>query len=249
MKLHSILLSVFALTFILSSCNPDDPEPVDLPKFPITINIDHVFGDNDLVINGNFDTTANGDSFQLTKLIYHINTFTFYNAAGTAILEDPSYFMVDLENPESFKFELSEIPEEADSVSFYIGVADSAVNANGELATLFTDPMFWGMINGYINVKLEGNSPNVDNGAVVLHVGGYLGATKNYKKIGLSLSSSRPKSVLGSNTVNLQWDLANYFHGPNLIDLSVTNLIHNPVGDAQLIAENWHDIMSFTGSN
>jgi len=244
------LTGAFLLTLVLfiTSCNPDDPEPMPPPEYPMQITVDHLFNGNPLLLNGDYDTTVNGDSFQLTKLIYHINNFTFYKN-GSPIFEDDGYFMVDLENPESLTFELGLMDGRADSMSFYLGIADSTTNAEGLLNAMFTDPMYWGMINGYINFKLEGNSPVVDNGAVVLHVGGYTGNTKNFQKIGLDLSASEPASELGGNNVNLQMELANYFTGPNLIDLSVTNLVHSPTGDAVLIAENWADLFSFTGSN
>ena len=229
--------------FWMSSCTTEDPEPQDLPQYSIQVNLSHSWNGQELELNGPYYLTEDQDSFQLTKLIYHINNFTFYDASGAVIQNKGDYFMVDVEDGMSESFDFGQIDGDVDSISFTLGVADSTVNADGELNTKFTDPMYWGMINGYINFKLEGVSPSVSNNAVVLHVGGYLDPYKNSKDFGFRFSSP-VKNELGRNEIDLELDLSKYFSSPNIIDLDSTHMIHSPNEASRLIVENWADMIT-----
>lgn len=245
MKRSKIFLALLLplLGIGLSACNTEEPKPQDLPQYGIIVNIGHSWAEQDLEINGPYYITEDGDSFQLTKLIYHVNNFKFYNSNGDVLQDKGDYFMVDLEDGMDHTFSFGTVEGDIDSVSFTIGVSDSAVNANGDLATLFTDPMYWGMINGYINFKLEGVSPSVGNNAVVLHVGGYLEPYMNSKDIGFTFNTP-VKTDLGSNEIDMELDLSKYFYGPNTIHLDSTHMIHSPNDASRMIVENWGDMVS-----
>jgi len=236
------LLGFISFSLFITACNPDEPEPQDLPEYAISVDLSHSYSGEELLLNGPYYLTENGDSFQLTKLIYHINNFQFFDASGNLLKESDEYFMVDLESNASPSFDFGVFDGEVDSICFTVGVADSAVSANGDLNNLFTDPMYWGMVNGYINFKLEGLSPSVSNEAVVLHVGGYVDPFNTSRKIGLSLRSNPASSQLGNNVISFELDLSKYFHSPNTIDLATTNLLHAPNDQAMKIADNWLDM-------
>ncbi|MCB9246102.1 MAG: hypothetical protein H6606_06685 [Flavobacteriales bacterium] len=239
-------LILIGFSTLFTACNPDDPDPIPQPEYPVKVELSHVFGAQPLSLNGPFYITENGDSFQLTKLIYHINNFEFLDASGNVVHKDNRYFMVDLSKEENPMFEFANDLTDVHKVRFTIGVADSATNYDGTLNSQFTDPMYWGMISGYINFKLEGNSPSVSNDAVVLHIGGYTEPFKNSRVIEVDLSTAA-SSQLGKNTIGVELDLSKYFYSPNTIDLAIVNLIHSPSDEAAKIADNWLDMFSFTG--
>lgn len=233
------------VAFAAPSCTTEEPEPQNLPEYSILVNMDHVWNGQDLELNGPYYMTEDQDSFQLTKLIYHINNFKFYDASGALIQDKGAFFMVNVEDDMSPSFDFSKFDDDLsiDSISFTLGVADSSVNANGDLNTQFTDPMYWGMINGYINFKLEGLSPSVSNNAVVLHVGGYLAPYMNSHQYGFKLNAPA-MSKLGSNEIDLELDLSKYFYSPNIIDLDSTHMIHSPNDASAMIVENWADMIT-----
>jgi hypothetical protein len=249
-KLSYFLLAALSLSAVtLQSCDdkPDPPPPAVTEE--LSVKMTHSFGSEDLELNGKYYLTENQDSFQLTTLIYHINNFKLYKADGSVVepAEDRRYFMVDYANDEAPVFNLGKIDGSFNAIEFTLGVLDSTVNATGALSDLFFDPMYWGMANGYIGFKLEGNSPSVSNEAVVLHAGGYLEPYKVGNTIKIELGSSELKNSIGNTQANLNMDLSKYFYGPNTISLDTVNLIHKPNDMAVKISENWGDMITFTG--
>ena len=246
---YFLFIGLFSIAPFLQSCDdkPEPPPPAVTEE--LSVKMTHSFGTEDLEINGKYYLTENQDSFQLTTLIYHINNFKLYKTDGSFVEPDEEhrYFMVDFSNDEAPVFNLGEIDGSFNAVEFTLGVLDSTVNATGALSDLFFDPMYWGMANGYIGFKLEGNSPSVSNEAVVLHTGGYLKPFVVGNTIKIDLGTSELKNAIGNTQVNLNMDLSKYFYGPNVISLDTVNLIHKPNDMAVKIAENWGDMVTFTG--
>jgi hypothetical protein len=247
MKKGNILFWIFisVIWVSVSACNDNEPEPIELPEFPIEIDIEHFFGSQALELNSAYYLTENQDSFQLSKLIYHLNNIKFFNASGDLLYADDHYYLINLEEAGTSSFKFQNFDGVISSMSFDIGVKDSATNAEGLLNSKFNDPMFWGMINGYINMKVEGKSPSVGNEAVVLHVGGYLDPYKTARTVEVPFTSLA-ENKLNKNQIVLKMDLAEYFTGPNTIDLASTNLIHSPGIAAMNIADNWLNLFSFS---
>jgi len=157
------------------------------------------------------------------------------------------WFMVNSEETLKPIFNTNTIADrQLTSVKFTIGVSDSSTNASGALNSIFTDPMYRGMANGYINFKLEGKSPSVSNEGVILHTGGYLSPYIAIAEVEILFpTGSEVSGSFGSSKLTLHVDLAEYFDNPNLIDLSVTNEIYAPGDDAVTISKNWPSMFSF----
>ncbi|MBI1305519.1 MAG: hypothetical protein GC181_02765 [Bacteroidetes bacterium] len=242
-------LAALLFSISLSGCD-DDPKPIDTDPHKITVTMNHVWGSSALHLE-DWNTTSNNDSFQLTKLIYHINNFELIDADGNATPADEKWFMVNSEENMNPTFTMGDLDnKEFTAIRFTIGVEDSTVNADGMLNSLFTDPMYWGMANGYINFKLEGKSPSATSQGVVLHVGGYLFPNMAIAHVTVNFDSGKIlSSQLGKNKLTLNADLSEYFHSPNTIDLAQINLIHMPGEDAIKISENWQTMFSFGGIN
>lgn len=115
-----------------------------------------------------------GNWTEISALRFYISDLKVFS--GKTIWTPPQkYFLLDLEDPSSFLLE--GLPDDADSISFLIGI-DSLTNVSGILDGAL-DPingMYWAWNSGYINFKLEGKSSrsvNKDKG-FEFHLGGYL---------------------------------------------------------------------------
>ena len=250
-KIKTLLLVLTALV-MWNGCDDDDvkPDKPDLPEFPIHVVINHEFNGSALEMDKEQYVTENKDTISVTRWIYHINKFKFYSDSG--VVERPDlYFMVDVEDEESLTLDFDSLNNWAfDSVSFNIGVMDSADNADGVLNSMFTDPMYWGMINGYINMKLEGRSNSVTSDSVyLLHIGGYMGNYKLAQSVTIDFNGNQLQNKLGRSDLTLDVDLADYFKNPNVIDIATSSRIHKPNDDAKAISENWPGMFSYGGIN
>jgi hypothetical protein len=248
-RLTLFCLSLVALSF-LGSCKDDSakPDPVDLPKYDVQVNIEHLFNGEALELDDEKYITANEDTVSITRLVYHINKFVFYGDSG--VVERPDlYFLVDAEDNSTLTLQFDSLEHLAfDSMQFNVGVMDSVDNADGILNSKFTDPMYWGMINGYINMKLEGRSNSVTADSVyLLHIGGYMGDYVLSKRVGISFNGNVLENTLGRSNLTLSVDLAEYFENPNAFDLGLNNRIHSPNDSAKMITQNWPSMFSFGG--
>lgn len=240
------LVVAFSMVMLTTSSCDDDPDPMDPPKQDITVMLNHEWNGS-LLKNNNWYVTNNSDSFQLTKMTYHVNHFQFKDEEGNWHDAKDTWFMVNSETTMSPVFNMGNLDgKSVIAVRFDIGVADSAINASGELNNYFTDPMYWGMANGYINFKLEGKSPSVSNQGVVLHIGGYKSPYKAYSTVEIDFPSGKKLvGLTGSKALSLDVNLAEFFFNPNNIDLKTTNELQTPGAMAVSISQNWPDMFTF----
>lgn len=225
----------------IHACDPPDP-PGKPDTKELSIRIKHVFNDTSTLfrLNGSYIDPVSGDTLVPTTLQYHINQFELKTESGKTIALTPKYLMFDLESgPDQILLRtMPETDEKISSISFTLGVEDSSVNASGYLNTIFTAPMYWGMINGYIHYKFEGNLLSNPPITVVLHAGGYLEPYKLSRRITMNLKQAIDLSA-SNQRVTLYSDFSKYLKGVNSIDLKTVNLIHQPNEDARKIADNW----------
>jgi len=148
------ILWCLVITVCLFACKPEK-EPDHAPSL-LEIEIVHHWKGELIDLNKKFYVTDLGDSLKISTLIYHINNFSF-GINGNKEMKNQGYFMVDEELGESKKisFSLGESEGTLSKLNFTIGVEDSTVNETGALNPIFLNPMYWGMVQGYINFKLE----------------------------------------------------------------------------------------------
>lgn len=236
---HLIKLLTLGLfsAFLFNSCKETPPEKPD-EKIQLKVAVNHVFGSSSIPfeLEKDYYVTSMGDTIKPTTMIYHINNFELSNDNGDKLAFDNSYAMVDLSDKKTFEVLDKSLASNKtfNKLSFTIGVADSIVNKDGVLNTIFTSPMYWGMTNGYIHFKLEGFIKGGTTTSAVLHVGGYVDPFKLAKRITVNLA--KPISSTAGSTVLLEMDMAQYFKG---IDLDLINAIHQPNEDARKISANW----------
>lgn len=235
-----------ALLLMVAGCDEDPPDvKPDAPALEISFK--HLWDGSSFNLSDWF-VTANKDTFMASTLNYHINSFVFVDDEGKSYPQE-NFEFVNFESDGNKTFKFTGLEDKViKKVIFTVGVEDSTMNADGELNDDFTDPMYWGMAMGYINVKLEGKYKDTSGGSgnVYFHIGGYIGNTQTARTIELELNTGL-EQVLGKNTAEVSVDVAQFFHNPNTLDLSMINDVQTVGTDAVMISENWDSM--FTISN
>jgi hypothetical protein len=206
------------------------------------VNVHPAFGKEDLILSDKMYVTANGDSI-------HVDVFKFYLSSlclngSKTFCEKESYHLIDAEDPKTLSILIKNIPNgDYENLSFALGV-DSLKNTQGVL-TGDLDPikgMYWAWNTGYIAAKLEGTSKvcKTLHNAFEFHIGGYLPPFSSFR------TGTLPVTIkVNSNTAVLDIfaDVAEWFVGPQIIDLSKTNSIVIPDKRSAMMADNYSDMI------
>jgi len=247
MKINQFVLTFFtAITIIGIGCKDDDPKPY---KQNITLQIDHLWNDSALVLNKTYywKHDFKTDTITPTTLTYHINNLKLTTEDKLEIPANKQYYMVDYEEKKVLNENITfTTPNEGvkyyvNALEFTIGVADSAVNADNLLGNIFVAPMYWGMIQGYINFKFEALSPKVN--ALIYHIGGYSLPYINSRKVKIQFDKSYLLNQ--DNVLTISANLFKLFDSINTLDIERVNLIHSPSADSKLIADNISQLFMF----
>lgn len=241
-----LTLILFSSTLVLFNCKDEDPKPF---KQTVALEINHTWGDSALVLNKTYfwDRINRTDTITPTKLIYHINHLKLFTEDSQEIAADYTYYMFNFEEniflPKNISFTTPRegVKYYVNSIEFTIGVEDSTVNADNLLGSQFISPMYWGMIQGYINFKFEALNPKVS--ALIYHIGGYLPPYKNSRKVRIAFN--KPYLLNQNNILTLNADIFKFFSSVNSIDIEKINLIHEPNANSKILAANISSIFSF----
>lgn len=201
------------ISLLFAACKKEEvTTPTTDEKGALILNFDNVVGTQNLQLNSPaLYTNAAGEQFSVSMFKYYISNIKLKKADGTeyVVPQDSSYFLVDEEKAASQMIKLSNVPvADYTDVTFTIGV-DSARNTmatdkrTGALDVL-TCGMYWSWNSGYIFVKMEGNSPQIDTAGnnptrkfrhhIGLYGGGFNGAAltvNNVKTITRSFNGSK----------------------------------------------------------
>ncbi|MBN8694942.1 MAG: hypothetical protein J0L87_00305 [Bacteroidetes bacterium] len=248
--------SLLALTasLVFTSCKKDpDEEPA--PTTPaattgsLNLHFENMVDTNALVLNSQFYTNANGDTFNVTKFNYYISNIKLLKSGVVKYTESNSYHLLQASDLSSLEIALSSVPFDTyDGIEFMIGV-DSARNVSGA-QTGALDPangMFWSWSSGYIMVKMEGTSPQSPSmgGALTFHVGGFSGANNTLKTVSPAFNAET--AIVSSSItpeIHFAVDLSEMFKNPTTTNFATTNMIHMPGAAAKTIADNYADMFS-----
>lgn len=159
----------------------------------IVIHFDHVIKNEKLERGKNYSNIAS-DTISISKLKYYISHLQLQNAKGNYI-EYPGIFLIDAFKNDSI---VATLPEgKYKGIKFMLGI-DSALHAAGvqEGALDPLNDMYWAWNSGYVNFKLEGNSPqaNTDLHRLQYHIGGFAGTQKTMQEITIYLSQEEAKA-------------------------------------------------------
>lgn len=195
-----IFLALAASTLFLSSCKKEgctDPTATNYSDKAkkddgscaytpvattgkVMINLEHTWANSgsDFELGTEYIHPATNDALTFTTLKYYISNVKLKKDDGTWWTQPNSYYLVNLDNPESAMLTVSGIPNgNYTEVSYVLGV-DSTRNVSGaqDGALSTTNGMFWSWNSGYIMVKAEGTSPQSSSGSFSYHLGGFSGA-------------------------------------------------------------------------
>ena len=187
MKRISLILAAIALPFLFVACKKNvEPAPNPNAKGSIELEFENFMGTQKFQLGITYTNPNTSETFTPSMLKYFISNISLKTTNGTTytIPQEQSYFLLDVEDENSLKFTLNDIPEgDYNEITFMIGV-DSLRNTkpveqrtgNLDIAGK-AQGMYWSWNSGYIFVKFEGNSPQsaaVDN-KFRYHIGGFGG--------------------------------------------------------------------------
>jgi hypothetical protein len=238
----SALAAILAVaTLGLTGCKKDSAAPVETGEF--TLHLEHVVGTAPLTLGAPTYKNANGDDFTVTTFKYYVSNVTLRKADNSTYAVPDSYFLVDHANPATQDLKLTGVPAgDYTGIGFTVGV-DSARTKAGNFTGVLNanNNMLWTMngVDEFINLKLEGRSPQSPSTGLVFHIAGYQHSTTNTIR---TVSLPFPAANLliradHSPEIHAKADVLKLFTGPNQISFATT---YNTMGgpNAVKIANN-----------
>lgn len=251
------LLGIFLLASL--SCKkedtqitPKDPSPPPASQYgSLYLEFSHVV-DAQLLEFGKKYLNPSGDTFTVSKFMYYISNLVLVKEDNSLFTQDESYFLVDASKTSSTKISINSVPYgKYKSIRFVLGV-DSIRNVSGA-QTGALDPangMFWNWNTGYIMLKLEGAAPSstVFGNTIEYHMGGYKGVNKTQRSFEIGFNSLTAQVAQDKNPkIRLQTNINEMFSNPNTVRFATLPIVTSSGANAKLIADNYQDMITFTG--
>jgi len=217
-----LFIGLFLLCISLSAQNKTDS---------LYINVSLKFNQEDFKLNSNYVSSQKDTlSFETVKL--YLTGFQLEYKDQSIYTENNSYHLIDVENPETMQFSIANhINKEIKAIKFNI-IVDSLASVSGAMEGDLdaTKGMYWAWQSGFINFKIEGQSPSCKTrkNKFQFHVGGYLEPYYAMRNVNINFNDNN------KNHVNLVMDLGKLF---SEISLKETNTIMIPGKEAIKIAD------------
>ena len=226
----SALAASLALTTLLAvGCKKDkDNEPTGTGS--VSLEMQSVVGTLPLALSTQTYTTAAGDAFKVDIFKYYVSNVELQKTDGTYLALPNTYFLVDESAPASTSLPLSDVPAgDYTGLRFVVGV-DSARTKAGTLTGVLASGqnMWWAWTDEFINLKLEGTSPQSPRGGLVFHLAGYKGANgtrTTMRTVALPFPNGAKLLVRANQEpeVHLYADVLGLFSGPNPVRFATTS--------------------------
>jgi hypothetical protein len=190
-----------------------------------------VFGDNPITKNTWF-VTKKGDSIQFNNIRFYLSNIQFEMDDQALINDTVKARLIDVFELNSLKIAFQKIDfTHIKRLRFNIGI-DSLTNVSGALSGDL-DPqkgMYWAWQSGYVNMKIEGRSPQCKNRKNVFqyHIGGYLPPFYAIKHVELPILGVYTEGSL------LKMDFSKFFEN---IHIASQNSIMIPCKEAVQLAD------------
>lgn len=222
----------------------EETESVTIKSLPanagkVLVRFANMAGNQPMMLNTGTYQNAWGADLMFTKFNYYISNVMLHG--DNTYTEVESYHLVQQDNPNTYAFELDNVPPgNYTGISFIVGV-DSMRNVSGA-QTGALDPnlgMFWTWSTGYIMAKLEGTSPQSSNTdkSFIYHVGGFAGPYNPLRR----LNQTFPSAITVNNNmpkVYLHADALLWFT-PNKIDVATMPSMMNISKESFQISQNY----------
>jgi hypothetical protein len=195
------------------------------------LTIQPVFGDKPIVENTWF-VTKNGDSIQFDNIRFYLSDIEFQMDNRTVVKDSVKAHLVDVFEPNSLRIAFAKMDfKRVKTLRFNIGI-DTLTNVSGALSGDL-DPqrgMYWAWQSGYVNLKIEGQSPQSKRrkNGFQYHIGGYLSPFYAIRRVELP--------ILGVYTEGsfLAFDVSKFFEN---INVAAQNSVMMPCQEAMELAD------------
>lgn len=207
----------------------------------VKIELEHqwVNSSTNFELNTAYTHPTTGDQMTFTTFKYYISNLKLKKQDGTWWTHPESYFLVDMNQPESSVLTLTGIPAGSyTEVSYVMGV-DSTRNVSGSQtgALSTTNGMFWSWNSGYIMMKAEGTCPQSSSGSFTFHFGGFSGINNIVTTKSATFGSDVLNVTNSSNgMIHLGVDPSRLFTS----SVSNVNSIHMPGANAKAMASGFY---------
>ncbi|UOQ74769.1 MbnP family protein [Hymenobacter cellulosilyticus] len=230
------------MSFSFSNCKKDAAAEPQVGK--LAIEMDHVVGNSSLVLNAatpNY-TTPSGDRFSVSTLRYYISNIRLRKEDGSEYIQPESYYLVDATRPDSKVLTLENVPTgDYTGITFTIGVDAARNTAGAQKGALAPSDMFWSWNTGYIFLKLEGKSPEADNGAFTYHIGGFEGANNAIRTVSPAFPTGTTLLIRTDHApeMHMKVDVMKILTGPTEVRFATFSTAHMPGASAVKLANNY----------
>ncbi|MFM2267709.1 MAG: hypothetical protein RL757_1150 [Bacteroidota bacterium] len=174
--------------------------------------------DDKIIAEETWFVSKNGDSILFENIRFYLSNFQFEMQDGTTIFDPQKAHLVDVFDAQTLKIALPKCEiKNIKKIRFNIGI-DSLTNVSGALGGDL-DPqngMYWSWQSGYINLKIEGKSPQskARKQAFQFHIGGYLPPFNALKTVELDFSLPSGGDYTGGG--RLKVEISKFFENLHL---------------------------------
>lgn len=247
------LIILFTSVLLVYACKKDTKTPEPTPEPVANVGTVKVTFKNMVdtlpLVFGNTYKNPNGDTMSINMFKYYISNVVFTKSDGSKHVEPNSYHLINQGLSSSLSFVVSNVPAGTyTSVTYMIGV-DSIRNVSGaqDGDLMQSLNMFWDWSTGYIMLKLEGSSPksaSLDK-SITFHLGGFTDPYNVLKTRTITFGQDLIVSNSKSPQLKLKTNVNEMFKTPTLIDFSTTYEVTAPGINANSIANNYADMISY----
>ena len=225
---------ILAVSTSITACSNDNNEDLTNETGKIGLKFDNAYGDNDLILETQTNTTANSEVLKINLVRYIVSNIVLTKEDGTTFTypKDKSYFIADEDSESGYKFVLNDVPTgDYTKVKFGIGVDKEQwqLGATGQgdfLAQAQAADLIWSWSAGYKFFAFEGTftSPTVATPAQFMIHTGQTGTAYNYTEVTLDLPTKALVRGNISPDIHIVTDLSKILDGQTAIKLSDYNV-------------------------
>lgn len=219
-KIRFLLL--VAISSLVLSCGDSSTSQVEETNFTaIKMNMNHVFGDSDVIVDESIHVNSSGNRIKFAKLHYLLTGFELIKTDGESIKLDSVSAYINL-GDDLTSFVIEDIPTgKYSELRFILGV-DSITNhqnpntfpAKSPLNPIINN-LYWDWVDGFIFCSVEGYHYGEQNnllGAFAYHIG----KDENI----MNIQIDKEFSIEEGKELDLIFDLSAYFESPHLINIT-----------------------------
>lgn len=207
----------------------------------LNLHIAPVFGRQPITQDTWF-VSSTGDSIQFETIRFYLSAIQFDLNNGQTVSDALPVHLIDIFEPSTLIISLQNIDyKDIKTIRFNIGI-DSTTSVSGALGGDL-DPqkgMYWAWQSGYINMKIEGKSPQCKNRKNIFqyHIGGYMQPFYAMRSLELPINTKNTVEERNPDTfgkgIKLNVDLSKFFQK---VKIASQNSIMIPSKEAVQLAD------------